>query len=265
MNENTLTATSFDGVQIRYECHGRGRTALVFVHGFSCNRRHWDSQVDFFSESYQVVTLDMAGHGESGRDRKVWDMHGFGEDVASVVRDLSLEDIVLVGHSMGGLVIPEAARLLPSETRGIVAVDTWKSLDVYRTPQQIDEMIEPFQADFVGTMTNVFDGMFLPDSDQEMRNEVVKGAVSITEDVGIELIRAIRIYENRDLKANLRHLDIPKFAINSNEIQDTDLAAAEKYGVEVKLVRGVGHFVMMEDPEMFNAILSDVLDQITGK
>ena len=262
MNENILTTSSFDGVQIRYECRGRGRTALVFVHGFSCNRRHWDSQVDAFSESYQVVALDLAGHGESGRDRKVWDMHGFGEDVASVVRELGLDNIVLVGHSMGGLVIPEAAHLLRSETKGIVAVDTWKNLDIYRTPQQIDEMIEPFQGDFVGAMTNVFNGMFLPDSDQGMRNEVVKGAVSITEDVGIELIRAIRIYESRDLKANLRHLDIPKFAINSNEIQDTDVAAAEKYGVEVKLVRGVGHFVMMEDPETFNAILSDVLAEI---
>ena len=265
MNENTRTVSSFDGVQVRYESHGRGRTALVFVHGFSCNRRHWDNQVDVFSEKYQVVTLDLAGHGESGRDRTVWDIHGFGEDIAAVVRDLGLDDIVLVGHSMGGLVIPEAAHLLPSETRGIVAVAPLKRLGVSRPPQQIDQSAEPFETDFVGTMSEVFNGMFLPDSNDELRNEVVKGAVSIPKDIGIEVYKAIRNYENEGLTTNLKALDIPKFAINSEELSNTDLEAAKKYGVEVWPIKGVGHFVMMEDPDGFNALLGDLLDQINDK
>ncbi len=265
MNENTRTVSSFDGVQIRYESHGQGRTALLFVHGFSCNRRHWDNQVDVFSENYHVVTLDLAGHGESGRDRNVWDIPGFGEDIASVVRELDLKDVVLVGHSMGGFVIPEAARLLPAETRGIVAVDTCKTLDIFRTPQQIDEIMKPFKADFVGTVTNLFNGMFLPGSDANMRDDVVKGAIAIPKHIGIEVVEAVRLHENEALKANLKALDIPKFAINSEEITGTDLVAAKKYGIEVKLVRGVGHFVMMEDPDGFNALLSDILDQITDK
>ena len=265
MNENTRTVSSFDGVQIRYESRGRGRTALIFVHGFSCNRRHWDNQADVFSEKYQVVTLDLAGHGESGRDRTVWDMRAFGEDVASVVRELGLDNIVLVGHSMGASVISEAARMLSSETRGIVAVDNYKRLGIFRTPQQIDEMTEPFQTDFVGTMTEVFNGMFLPDANDEIRNEVVKGAISIPKNIGIEVYRAARTYENEGLKASLEALEIPKFAINSEELRGTDLDAAREYGVEVWPIKGVGHFVMLDDPEGFNAMLDDILDQISEK
>lgn len=263
MNENTRTVSSYDGVQIRYECRGQGRTALVFVHGFSCNRRHWDNQVDVFSEKYQVVTLDLAGHGESGSKRTVWDMRAFGEDVASVVRELGLDNIVLVGHSMGGSVISEAARLLPSETRGIVGVDTFKTLNVFRTPQEIEQSVEAFESDFVGTMSKLFNGMFLPDANDEIRNEVVKGAISIPKNIGIEVYKALRTYRNEGLKTSLKALDIPKFAINSSELGDTDLEAAMEYGVEVLPIKGVGHFVMLDDPEGFNTLLGDVLDQIT--
>ena len=98
-----------------------------------------------------------------------------------------------------------------------------------------------------------------------MRNEVVKGAVSIPKNIGTEVYKAARVYENERLKANLTELDIPKFAINSEELTNTDFETAKKYGLEVRTMKGVGHFVMMEDPETFNAILSDVLDQITGK
>ncbi|MCH7653977.1 MAG: alpha/beta hydrolase, partial [Chloroflexi bacterium] len=114
-------------------------------------------------------------------------------------------------------------------------------------------------------MTEVFNGMFLPDANDEIRNEVVKGAISIPKDIGIEVYRAARTYENEGLKANLKALDIPKFAINSSELVDTDLDAAKKYGVEVWPIKGVGHFVMLDDPEGFNAILDEILDQISEK
>src|SRR3954463_16548048 len=68
----TGTAKSADGVPIHYEVQGSGEPALVFVHGWAIDSRYWDAQVPVFARTHRVVTLDLAGHGRSGRGRKEW-------------------------------------------------------------------------------------------------------------------------------------------------------------------------------------------------
>ena len=60
---------SSDGVDIHYEVHGEGEPTLVFIHGWSCDRSYWQAQVEYFAKQYQVITIDLAGHGESGTNR----------------------------------------------------------------------------------------------------------------------------------------------------------------------------------------------------
>jgi len=71
-----------------HEVRGEGEPALVFIHGWCCDRTYWEAQLPYFAQKYKVVTIDLAGHGESGLDRKAWTMKAFGEDVAAVVEKL---------------------------------------------------------------------------------------------------------------------------------------------------------------------------------
>src|SRR5262245_65892452 len=75
------TATSPDGVPIRYDAAGKGDPALVFVPCGGCNRGFWDGQMAYFAAKHRVVALDLAGHGQSGAGRKDWTMAAFGQDV----------------------------------------------------------------------------------------------------------------------------------------------------------------------------------------
>ena len=84
--ESPKTIDSFDGVPISYEVRGNGSPALVFVHGWSCDRTYWKAQVEPFAVNHKVVTIDLAGHGESGTQRSDWTMEAFSEDVAAVCR-----------------------------------------------------------------------------------------------------------------------------------------------------------------------------------
>ena len=118
---------SADGVPIHYDVQGNGPPALLFVHGWCCDHHVWDGQVDHFAPHYTVVRPDLAGHGASGRDRAHWTMEAFGGDVAAVVEQLGLDQVVLIGHSMGGAVIVEAARRLPDAVIGLVGADTWRA------------------------------------------------------------------------------------------------------------------------------------------
>ena len=63
------TVTAPDGVSITYTVAGSGSPALVFIHGWMCDQTFWTDQAAVFSETNTVVTIDLAEHGESGRER----------------------------------------------------------------------------------------------------------------------------------------------------------------------------------------------------
>src|SRR5262249_23621027 len=94
------TIRAADGLNIVCEVRGKGDTALVFLHGWCGDREYWKHQVDVFAADYRIVTLDQAGHGESGKDRKAWTVSGLAGDVESVVKAPGLKRVILVGRSV---------------------------------------------------------------------------------------------------------------------------------------------------------------------
>ena len=146
-----MSVRSADGVSVRYESFGRGEPALVLVHCWSCDRHLWDAVVPRLAKQRRVVTLDLAGHGESGRDRKDWTIPAFGEDVRAVVEALGLRKVILAGHSMGGPVILEAARGLPGRVVGLIPVDTCLNVEQTNSPEEVAGLIGGFEKDYRDT------------------------------------------------------------------------------------------------------------------
>ena len=107
------TIRTDDGLNLVCEVRGQGDTALVFLHGWCGDREYWKHQVDAFAADYRVITLDQAGHGESGKDRKAWSVSGLAGDIEAVIKALGLRRVILVGHSMGGPVALLAAKRMP--------------------------------------------------------------------------------------------------------------------------------------------------------
>jgi pimeloyl-ACP methyl ester carboxylesterase len=158
-------ARSADGVRIAYEVRGEGSLALVFVHGWSCNRSFWAGQLEPFSRQFKVVAVDLAGHGDSGRNREKWTIQSYGDDVAAVVKKLNLKRVILIGHSMGGDVIPEAALRLPGRVVGLIWLDTYKKLGGGRTPEEVQAFVAKLRPNFSEATRDLVRSMFVSTSD----------------------------------------------------------------------------------------------------
>jgi len=260
MNVQSNVAISVDGVPIHYDVQGNGPIALVFVHGWCCDRHYWDRQVDRFPH-YTAVRVDLAGHGESGRDRTRWTMPAFGQDVVAVVEQLGLERVVLIGHSMGGAVIVEAARRLPAAVIGLVGADTWNDLEHPLTPAQVAELVEPFRANFVEATRALVRTAFVPTSDSMLVEHIVAAMSATPPHIGIGAWEELLEYD-RLLREGLQQVKAPKTAINA-QWRPTNTEAAQRCGIEVVLMSGVGHFVMLEDPQTFNRLLDEAVKTIT--
>ena len=117
-------AASVDGVEIHSTVAGNGPKTIIFVHGWTCDESSWAGQVPAFDDTYRVVTLDLPGHGKSDAPAPdAFSMDLFAKAVEAVRQEVGADKVVLVGHSMGAVVIREYALDYPEHVAGLVAVD----------------------------------------------------------------------------------------------------------------------------------------------
>jgi pimeloyl-ACP methyl ester carboxylesterase len=254
------TILSTDQTEISYTLYGEGETALVFVHCWCCDQEYWREQVNTFSQEYKVVTIDLAGHGMSGTGRDDYTLQAFGMDVASVVKHLELERIILIGHSMGGGVILAAAQQLKRQSLAIIGVDTYQGFQNEMSDSMIRQFVEPFRQDFYHTTVGFVHHMFPPGADSTLVMEIAEDMAQGPADVAISaMINNI----SADPVEMLKGLDIPIYSINSR-IFPIDVETNQKLypDFQVRFMDGVGHFVQMEDPLTFNRILKSLLKEI---
>ncbi len=250
-----------DGVTIAYEVGGWGRTALVFVHGWACDRSFWRGQLGAFGRDYRVVAVDLGGHGSSGRGRKVWSVLGLAGDLRAVIEDLRLERVVLVGHSMGGLVCLEAARQLAGRVVAVIGVDTLQNVEAQPFPPAAERLARRLEADFPRAMAEAVEDLLPRNADPGVRSFVLSRVSAADPRVAVALLRDSRTL---DLRRALSGVRVPVRCLNvaaggSQELE-IGVAVNRRYAdFDAVPLERVGHFPMLERPARFDARLRALL------
>lgn len=128
-------STDFNGLKIAYQSGNTGKEALVFVHGWTCDKSLWEHQAPLFTK-YRSLLIDLPGHGQSDKPEIEYSQELFARSVEAVLVAEGVETAVLVGHSMGGPVSTMVLRLFPAKIKGIIYVDSFFHLpEHYLTDQ----------------------------------------------------------------------------------------------------------------------------------
>ena len=263
-NSKIKNVQSKDGIKIVYQEEGNSDIALIFIHGWCCNKSYWENQIPVFSKKYYVAALDLGGHGESSLNRKNWTIESFGQDVASVANALKAKKIILIGHSMGGPVMVEAARYLQDKLIGLIAVDTLNNVEEKLSKKDFDEFVAPVRADFKkGTEKFIRFILFTPKTDPALIEKIVHAMASCPPEVGLGAWESLFSYDLASamdkIKTNIRCINSDKYPNN------IDAGKRHALSFEVKLLKGYGHFLMLEDPKTFNTLLEESLNELIHK
>jgi pimeloyl-ACP methyl ester carboxylesterase len=254
-----------DNVHIEYRLWGQGEPAIVLIHGWACDWNYWQAQIDALKSKYTVVALNLAGHGASESNRSDWNMGNYGEDVATVVRQVRNRRVILVGHSMGADVALEAARRIGDRVIGIIAVDSLKSIGLPPMPQrEIERQLAPFRANFIEATRNyVTEKMFEKGANPVLMQKVAYDMSLEPPAVGVPSLQSLLAM---DFGTLLPDIHVPVLAINS-DLGPTDEARIRKQlpGFKAEVLEHTGHFLMMEDPQRFNPILLKDIQTLVGK
>lgn len=256
------TTTAPDGATIAYDDRGSGKP-LVLVHDITECRGAWDPVTPLLAEGWRVVRVDVRGHGTSER-RAPYDAASMADDVAAVVAELGLERPLMVGHSMGGVVV-SAYGAAGHPARGIVNVDQPLRLAAFQEAlAPVRPMLEGDESSFreaIGLVFSVLDGPLPPaertrlDALSSPEQAVVLGvwepvftmdADALDEMVG-ELLARIRV---------------PYLAIHGSDpgVDYVHWLLARVGNSRVEVWPDHGHYPHLVDPERFR----ERLDQFDG-
>ncbi len=111
-----------------YSSKGKGNP-IVLLHGFLESSSIWDPFIEKLSEKRQVITIDLPGHGKSGNFAEIHSMELMADAVFTIIQELNIKEVTLVGHSMGGYVGLAFCKKFPILLKGIVLLNSTPESD----------------------------------------------------------------------------------------------------------------------------------------
>ncbi|WP_328610620.1 alpha/beta hydrolase [Amycolatopsis sp. NBC_00345] len=245
-----------DGTTIRYTVSGPADgPAMTLIHGWGCDRRDFDAIIGFLPGHHRVLAVDLAEHGDSRSTRDVWTITEFARDVAAVLEAESVSSSVVVGHSLGGAVAVETARLLPAVVTRVVAVEALHYLSLFpaQDEPEAEALLRLFREDFAGAMRGMVEGGSPAGTDPALIDAYTKKMAAVRQPAGLHSLEGLLRW---DMDAALREVAQPivVFAVRSLITQE----AADRYGgrLRIELVDLGSHHFHAESPEATAGLLA---------
>lgn len=249
---------SKDGTPISFEVYGSGEPTLLFVHGWCCDARYWRAQVPHFSKRHRVVTIDLAGHGHSGASRSQFTMRAFGEDVQTVADAIGADRMILVGHSMGGAVTAEAARLMPDRVMGLIGIDTLHNIEYPMTREELMKLRTPLEKNFCSGSREFVAEMMLPQMDPNLRGWIRSDMSAAPSTVALSALNHMMAqYITGDAARVFDDIRIPVVCVNSDMWPvNYEGNRRHMFAFDTIILKGTDHFLMLN--RQFISILKNM-------
>jgi pimeloyl-ACP methyl ester carboxylesterase len=250
---------SSDGINIAYTEYGVGKDLIVFVHGWSCDQSYWMKQIDYFKKDYQVITIDLGGHGKSGFDRENSTISLFGDDVTSVMKLLDFNKAYLIGHSMGSDVVLDAASKWDGNNLELILVERFNDTPTPWTGDRFEQFFKPFTINFKDYTYNwVKEVMFIPQSDSLLIEWIANDMSDAPPSIALSAFGDLVSNDYMPIIKSLKEKGVAMTILNS-DYQKSNVENLKEVGFDVVMISNTGHFIMMEQPDLFNSTLSNLI------
>ncbi len=239
------------GKQIGYAT-GRGgikedRKTLLFVHGSGGSHLHWNYQRQFFQKPYNVVLIDLPGHG-GARGEGEDSVESYAQHLLCLVESLPGEEFCLFGHSLGGAIVQTFGLSYPNHVEALILVGTGARLRVK------PEILTSIQERFEQAVRLINDYAF----SREAPEDLVQRGIEAMLNTGPTVLHGDFVACDRfDIMDRVGEIQVPVLVVCGSE----DLLTPPKYarylaekikGATTAIIEGAGHMVMIEQPDEFN-------------
>ena len=250
---------------------GKGTSAMLFVHGFGCDQNMWRFITPAFEDHYKVILMDHVGAGNSDlsayTSEQYSQLEGYASDVIEVCKELKIDDVIFVGHSVSSMIGAIASLQAPGLFKSLIMIGPSPSYindGEYVggfTKEQITELMDSLDNNHLGWSMAMAPIIMGNPERGELAAELSNSFCRTNPDIAREFARTTFFSDKRAL---LPQLTTPTLILQCSD----DVIAPEEVGIYVhenikdsKLVimEATGHCPNLSAPEETIAIMKAYL------
>ena len=237
---------------------------LILVHGFLGSSEMWNLQKEFFSKHFRVITPAIPGFGESYKAKSHDSIYQMAQTVLKCIEEINVEKFNLLGHSMGGMIVQEMAKISGDKINKLICYATGSIGDIPGRFETMDTSRKKLKKEGIKETVRRVPKKWFVDGDKAkyfyLCENAVKEITEKTTDNALIAMKNWRGYENlknikndtliiwgdKDVSYNFEQVD----ALNKN-IPNSELI----------IIKNCSHNVHLEKPEEFNRIVLSYLNK----
>lgn len=276
----TIGKENSGNIDLYYEDHGSGKP-VVLIHGYPLSGASWEKQLPVLLQAgYRVITYDRRGFGKSSQPAEGYNYDTFAEDLRKLVTQLRLEDVTLVGFSMGG---GEIARYIGKfGSKGVSKAVIIGGIPPFlRKTGDNPEGVEPnvFEgiekaaaADRYAFFTGFFQNFYNTDRllGRLVSEEALRASWNLA--AGASAIASVACVATwqEDFRQDVSRIDVPTLVIHGDEDRIVPLAAAGQRtaklikGARLVVIKGGPHCIPWTHADEVNSALLRFLGEPSG-
>lgn len=263
-----------EGGRLYYDVRGEGRP-LLLIHGAWASHKWWRWQAPELSRYYQVLSLDVRGHGQSSPLQRAYSVDGFTRDLEIFLQKVGIEEAALVGWSMGGMISMQYCLNHPSKVKALVLIATRGHRNPYfklkvlfqllqarlslmmnfTSPRKYDRTAHRFPDENRDRLKREVSNMLSPTAPKQVFDWVMAELTNNPRENYLEVARSIWNWEAGD---ELTRINVPTLimagekdswipSLFSNRLHSTIPNS------RLVIVENAGHYLSLERPEVVNA------------
>jgi pimeloyl-ACP methyl ester carboxylesterase len=257
-----------NGIDTYYSVSGNGST-IVLIHHLAGNTKSWFNQIPYLAKNYRIIVYDLRGHGRSAEPKEAFTMDDLADDLFLLLQELGIEKCSIIGHSIGGMIAPLFAIKHESMVDALVVVSgasqpLGDKLAGYSVMREIArtkgmEALAEYRRSNNQIPPKILNNTALWEHFKHLYKETsVQGYIRASE--------ALATMPN--LTSRMKEIHCPVLGVAGDLDQvfmEMMKILADNANVSMKIMHNCGHFVMMEEPDEFNNIITNFLNSYNLK
>ena len=253
--------------KIAYDIVGEGES-IIFTHGIGSRMISWNGVIEILKVKYQCISYDLRGHGDTSlSDGNDFNLDDLVDDLESLRSHLGIDKTHLVGHSLGGQIVPRYARKFPDRviTLSLLSTAAFRTDD---EKQKILDVIEEIRKLGIDEVLPRLIIRWFTDNFIAKNPDVISKRIDQVKKTDIEtFLRVFWIYATCTMEEWLREINTPALVMTGeNDLAcnpDLNKKIAATLNAKLEILKDLRHTITLESGELVGKKIRDFLEEIS--